>query len=76
MQVHRAALEAFVDNVAAVLGDGRANACIEQFLDLLDDLGVDTVIVDLFSVVIGGRAAHGRLARRKMIHHSTQDHGL
>ena len=36
----RAAVEALEDDVAAILRHGGAHAGLDQFLDLLDDLGI------------------------------------
>ena len=40
MEEHNAVLVALEDDVTAVLGHGRADAGIEQLLDLGDDLAV------------------------------------
>ena len=51
MQVDHAIAEILEDDVAAVLGNRRTDARLEEFLDLGDDL-----------VVIGGRALGGASA--------------
>ena len=58
MQIHDAVLEALEDDVAAILGNRRADAGIEQFLDLGDDLVVillDRCVVAISSIT--GRSA-------------------
>ena len=45
-EVERAFAIAAIDDVAAVLGDRRADAGFDQFLDLVDDVGVGRVFLD------------------------------
>ena len=47
VQIDHALAEAAVDDVAAVVGDRRAHAGFDQFLDLLDDLGVGRIVADI-----------------------------
>src|SRR5690606_28555929 len=44
VQEDRSVLETLVDDVAAVLGHGGANARVDQFLDCGNDLGVKTAV--------------------------------
>ena len=43
----RPSLVALVDDVAAVLRDRRADAGLDQLLDLVDDVGVGGILVDV-----------------------------
>ena len=62
-------------DVAAVLGDGRADAGVEQFLDRHDDLGIG--LVEEFAARLGRPAPlagrHHRRARHEVLHDRAED---
>ena len=60
-------LIAAIDDVAAVLGDRRADAGVDQLLDLVDDLGVRRILLEVGrhrDRDPGGRARAEQAARR------------
>src|SRR5690606_30412897 len=60
-EIERSVLIAAINDVAAVLGHGRADAAIDQFLDQVDDLGV--VRAFLYRGTVAGNADAGRRPR-------------
>ena len=60
MQPHDAVAEAAEDDVAAVAGHRRADAGVEQFLDLVHDLGVGGVEIVLADASPGASIQHGQ----------------
>ena len=67
MKINHAAIKAVECYITAVLRNGRTHACVQQFLDLADDLGIFAVMV---GVAGRGRclAHHHRLARLEVLH--------
>src|SRR3569623_2399528 len=68
-------LEAVEQDIAAVLGHGRADAGIQQVLDLGHYLG-GFALIDLAAVALGGLAFEKRLAGGEVLHHRRQYRGL
>ena len=64
-------------DVAAILGDGRPDARVEQFLDRHDDLGIG--LVEELAARLGRprrRRRHHRRARHEVLHDRAEDRRL
>src|SRR4029077_10144015 len=76
VQIDDTVLETLERDVAAVIGDGRPYARLDQLLDRGDGLGIGGVEKLVGLIGLGARAVEQRRPRHKVLHDPAEDHGL